>query len=183
MKYCISITFFFVLNLQLFAQASSSPKNLSTGIELDVLPYATGGWFAAVWAGKKQWRIRALTASVNKPGFTIQKGFTNHQINAYAFLVDRFLNPQWRGVWIGGGFVVWNSTIQSDARIQTSTFTNYLLNGSAGYNIKIHKHIYLSPWAGLSLRMGGDTNVPVDNKLFTLPFVNPEASFKAGIWF
>ncbi|MBK9489386.1 MAG: hypothetical protein IPO07_11805 [Haliscomenobacter sp.] len=44
-------------------------------------------------------------------------------------------------------------------------------------------HLYLSPWAGLSIRVAGDTDVPVDNKRFTLPLFNPEASLKVGLYF
>jgi hypothetical protein len=180
MKY-IAIVAILFFNLFTFAQKNKEPFN--AGAELDVLPYATGGWFAAAWGGKDQWRIRALYASVKKPDFTTKKGFTNHHINAYALLADRFLKKEWKGWWIGGGFVLWNSSIQTDAKIQTATFTNYLLNGSTGYNIQLNKHIYVSPWAGISVRAGGDTNVTVDNELYTLPFFNPEASLKIGIWF
>lgn len=182
MKYTLLLIAFCLTGAGIYGQ-SKKASTVHAGIELDILPYATGGWFAAAWVGKDRWRLRALTASVNKPDFTTQNGFTNHQIKAYAVVADRFLNSEWKGVWIGGGLVLWNSRIQSDARVQTATFTNYLLNGSAGYNIKLQKHIYLSPWAGISMRVAGDTKVPVDNKLYTLPLLNPEASLKIGIWF
>lgn len=159
------------------------PQRFHAGIEIDALPYATGGWFAAAWAGKNQWRVRFLSASVYKPGFTTRKGFTNHHIRAYAVLADYSIRKEWKGIWMGGGLVLWNSHIQTDARIQTASFTNYLLNGSAGYNVKLHKNIYMSPWAGLSIRAAGDKDVAVDNKKYTLPLLNPEASLKLGFWF
>jgi hypothetical protein len=165
------------------ATAQQQSKKINAGVELDALPFATGGWFAAAWIGKEKWRLRVLTASVNKPNFATKEGFTNHQIKAYAVVADRFLKNEWKGWWLGGGFVLWNSSIQTDAKLQTSTFTNYLLNGSGGCNITLHKKIYLSPWAGLSMRVGGNTNVAVDKKLYTLPFFNPEASLKIGVWF
>ncbi|MFN5134574.1 MAG: hypothetical protein ACK5DG_04595 [Chitinophagaceae bacterium] len=182
MKYKL-IIILFCLTMCLHTAAQQQSKKVEAGIELDVLPYATGGWFAAAWAGKYQWRMRVLTASVNKPNFTTKTGFTNHHINAYAVLADRFLKKGWKVWWLGGGIVLWNSSIQTDAKLQTAKFTNFLLNGSAGYNITLHKKIYLSPWAGLSMRVSGSTNVAVDNKLYTLPFFNPEASLKFGIWF
>ncbi|HEX4958221.1 MAG TPA: hypothetical protein VFV46_08600 [Lacibacter sp.] len=165
----------------LFAQTTSPP--LRAGIEVDVLPYATGGWMVAAWAGKDKWRLRALTATVKKPDITTKKGFSHHRIQAYALVADRFLQTEWKGWWLGGGLVLWNSTIQTDARLQTALFTNYLINGSAGYNLPLTKNLYLSPWAGMSVRAGGDQKVPVDNKHYTLPLLNPEASLKLGLWF
>lgn len=165
-----------------FAQKKPT-HHFHAGIELDALPYATGGWFAAAWAGNEQWRIRFLTAAVYKPDFTTRKGFSNHHIRAYAVVADYSLKKDWEGIWLGAGLVLWNSTIQTDARLHTASFTNYLLNGSAGYNFKLHKNIYLSPWAGLSIRAGGDKDVAVDTKRYTLPLLNPEASLKMGFWF
>lgn len=158
-------------------------KKIQAGLELDVLPYATGGYFAAAWLGKKKWRARLLTADVNKPDWSTSAGFTNHHISSYALVADRFLQTGWKGWWISGGLVYWNSHIQTDQRSETAKFKNFLLNGSLGYNITLYKKLYLSPWAGLSFRAAGDTKVPVDNKLFTLPFINPEASVKLGYTF
>lgn len=153
------------------------------GIELDVLPYLTGGYFGAGWVGKGHVRLRVLTAFVKKPDWSTPEGFTNHHITAYAAVADYFFKPNWKGFWIGGGPVYWRSTIQTDQQKQTAESNNWLLNGSAGYNFTFGKHFYLSPWAGLSLRVGGDTNVPVDNTTFTLPLWNPEASLKVGFIF
>lgn len=38
--------------LLLFAQNVHAQKTVSAGVELDVLPYLTGGYFGAVWVGK-----------------------------------------------------------------------------------------------------------------------------------
>jgi hypothetical protein len=168
----------------LYAQAQEKKSDkLQFGVELDALPYATGGYFGAAWIGKDVWRMRALTAFVKKPDWSIAKDFSNHQVHAYALLVDRFLKKDWKGWWIGAGVVYWHSTIQTDAKIQTATFNNVLLNGSLGYNFTLYKRLYLSPWGSLSLRAAGDKNVAVDNKSFTLPIINPEASLKLGYSF
>ncbi len=164
------------------AQQDTSAR-FHAGAELDALPYATGGYFAAIWAGKDKWRLRALTAVVYKPEWSTPSGFANHRITAYALVLDRFLKPGWRGWWIGGGPVFWQSKIQTDAETQTAMFDDILLNGSMGYNIRLPYHFYLSPWAGLSLRVAGDKNVPVGDKMFTLPLLNPEASLKLGWYF
>lgn len=158
-------------------------KKLDAGLELDVLPYATGGYFGAAWMGKGLWRVRALTAYVKKPDWSTKNGFANHQIHAYALVVDRFLKKDWKGWWAGAGLVYWNSSIQADTKINTATFNNLLANGSVGYHFTINKHFYLSPWASLNFKLAGDKNISVDSKIYNLPFINPEASLKLGYRF
>jgi hypothetical protein len=58
-----------------------------------------------------------------------------------------------------------------------------LLNGSLGYNFPIYKNIYISPWAGLSLKVSGDDEFILDNKEYKLPLFNPELSVKFGFYF
>jgi|APLak6261660806_1056025.scaffolds.fasta_scaffold10780_2 hypothetical protein len=187
---------FTVLSIQLQAQSnknngtdSDSTKNdqtsnkLNFGLELDVLPYATGGYFGAGWIGKNKWRTRVLLADVNKPEFTTKDGFTNHHVKAYVVLLDCFLKDNWKGWWIGAGPVYWKSNIQSDNSNVTKNFDNFLLNGSLGYNFTVYKNIYISPWAGLSLKVSGNDEFVLDNKEYNLPLLNPEASVKFGIYF
>jgi hypothetical protein len=163
--------------------AQSKPAGLTWGLEQDILPYLTGGYFFAAWAGHHQVRGRAVMASVNKPDWAIPEGFKNNQVNAYALLGDYFLKEDWRGWWIGGGLVYWDSSIQSDAQLSTAHYQNFLLNGSLGYSWRFWNHFYISPWAGMHLRVGGDTNVVVDGKSFVPPLFNPEASVKIGYCF
>lgn len=171
-----------ILAVQLHAQDSSQHR-WQGGAELDVLPYALGGYFAAGWVGKHQTRIRLLTADVRKPDLTTTKGFTQHRIHTYALVADYFFKPDWKGFWIGGGAVLWNSTIREKNSLASASFRNYLLNGSAGYHYRFGKRWYCSPWAGISLRVGGDKNVLVGLSRYTLPLLNPEASLKLGVIF
>ena len=182
MKQLISIICTLLL-ISFSPQAQTTKKKLQAGIELDALPYATGGYFGAAWIGKDHVRLRVLTAGVNMPDFITKDGFTNHRITSYAIVADYFLKENWQGWWAGAGLVYWKSSIQTDARLQTAHLQNYLLNGSIGYNIPLYKKIYLSPWAGLSIRTAGDKNVVVDAKRYTLSLLNPEASLKIGISF
>lgn len=166
-----------------FCLSMRAQDKVKVGLELDVLPYATGGYFGAGWIGKDVWRVRGLTAFVKKPDWSTTKGFSNHEVHAYALMVDRFLKKDWKGWWIGAGLVYWNSSIQTDAKLQTSEFHNVLANGSLGYNFTLYRNFYVSPWGSLSLRLGGDQDVPVDSRRYTLPVINPEASLKLGYYF
>ena len=164
-------------------QAQQIDDRLSFGIEHDFLPYITGGYYAGVWVGKSHFRGRILMAHVHKPSFITPDGFTNNTVTAYAFVGDYFLKENWSGWWISGGLVLWNSSIQSDQQLSTVTYNNTMLNGSLGYQWKFYRNFYLSPWAGLHLRIGGAKTVTVDGKSFDTPILTPEASLKLGWYF
>lgn len=151
------------------------------GLELDVLPFALGGYFGSSWVGKDRFRMRLLTARVPKPDFITNSAFTRHRVNAYALMADYFLQPGWHGWWVGAGPVYWQSTIESKNTGSSAAFSNWLLNGSVGYHFPIRKRIYFAPWAGLSIRIAGDTNTPVGTERYSLPVLNPELSVKFGV--
>ncbi|MCB0840669.1 MAG: hypothetical protein KDD63_05535 [Bacteroidetes bacterium] len=163
--------------------AYSQDNRIKAGIELDVLPYLTGGYFAAGWVGTNQVRIRALIAKVNMPDFIVSEGFTNNKINSIAIVGDYFLKKDFQGLWLGSGFVLWQGDIQTDKQIETASYKSYLLNGSLGYAFYFNPRFYISPWAGLSLRIGGDKTISVDGENYDPPLINPELSVKMGFRF
>jgi hypothetical protein len=174
-----------ILFLAIFLSATGSSQTapstrFSFGVEQDVLPYATGGYYAGFWAGKNKMRVRALLAHVHKPDFIIKKGFVNNRVTAYALVGDYFLKEGWKGWWASSGLVYWSSNIQTLERRTTQHYNNVLLNGSIGYNWRVYRNVYISPWAGMHLRVAGDRAVPVDGKVFTTALFNPEASVKVG---
>ena len=175
---------FIILLSTYYVHAQDSTRSKwKIGIEQDILPYVTGGYFAAAFAGKDHLRIRALTARVYKPDFAVKDGFTNNNTTAYAVTIDYFLHKNWKGWWIAAGGVYWKNSIQAEQENETAHFDTWLLNGSIGYNITLIKHLYISPWAGLNLKVGGDNSVTVDNTIYSPPALYPEASLKIGIWF
>jgi hypothetical protein len=178
-------TFLILFCLAILTDATSqtSAKKISIGVEEDLLPFATGGFFGGLWAGKDHIRGRALIARVYKPDFIIKKGFSNNNVTAYALLADYFLKDNWNGWWAGAGIVYWRSSIKTSEHQNTAQFKNTLLNGSIGYNWKFYKNFYLSPWTGMHLRVAGDKEVKVDDKTFNPPLLNPEASLKLGFFF
>lgn len=172
----------FLIGLNSIAQKQSSGK-INVGVEQDLLPYLTGGYFAGVWAGKDHLRFRALTAKVNKPDCIIKKGFSHNKVQAFALIADYFLKKDWKGWWAGTGLVYWKNSLQTDEKVNTTRYENFLLNGSVGYAFQLHKNLYISPWVGMHIRIAGDKKVIVDDKTFTPPLLNPEASVKFGVHF
>ena len=152
----------------------------TAGVELDFLPYATGGYFGALWAGQGHWRGRLIVARATKPDFLLPADFSKNTIRAYALLADYFPRNDFRAWWLAAGLVYWDARIHSDLAAQTQPYKSYLLSGGAGYNWKFFRNFYLSPWVGLHVRVAGDTTVAFPDKDFKPPVLNPEGSLKVG---
>lgn len=158
----------------------SASAQWEAGVELDFLPYATGGWFAAGWAGTGHLRVRALVADVNMPAFVVAEGFKDNHIQSRALTADVFRRTGWQGWWLSAGPVQWKGSIRHESGGPTTEYTSWLLHGGMGYVRFLTDHLYLSPWAGLSLRVAGDDNIKVNARPYDPPLLNPEASLKAG---
>ena len=170
--------------VSLSAQQTAAPARWNFGLEQDFLPYATGGYYAGVWAGKGHLRGRALlAANVHKPDFIVPDGFTNNRVSAFAVVADYFLRNEWKGWWISAGGVYWNSSIEDAERTAKASYKNYLLNGSLGYQWRFYRHFYLSPWAGMHILVGGNKRVQVGARELKPALFNPEASLKLGWYF
>lgn len=173
--------FFSLLVLHFAIQPVQAQEKVKAGVELDVLPYLTGGYFGAVWAGKGHMRARLLYAKVHMPKFMVPAGFSGNTIRSVALIADYFLKKEQTGFWMGSGLVYWDGSIKAGQ--QTASYHTYLLNGSMGYALNLSRRFYLSPWAGLSLRVGGDQNISAGGATYHAPFLNPELSLKFGYRF
>lgn len=105
------------------------------------------------------------------------------RLKASALVLDYSLKKNWTGWYAGTGIVKWNGSIQSQRRIETADYKTWLLNGTLGYNLKLNKNFYISPWAGLHVKIAGTENVKMDDKTYHPPLLNPEASVKLGFMF
>lgn len=174
-----------VCSLTVKAQSSedSVKSKISIGVEADVLPYITGGYYGSAWVSYNHWRYRAVVTNVTTPAFMIKDGFTNNKMMVYTLLVDYFFKPSVEKWWIGGGVEYWNAQIQSDLKLSTSGYDNYVATIGGGYVWKFYNNLYLNPWAALHARIGGDKTVLIDGKEFKPAAFIPEASLKIGWYF
>lgn len=168
------------LTVTAFAQENMAEQAFTAGLELDFLPYATSGYFGAIWAGKGHWRGRLIVAQATKPELLLPEGFSENRIHAYALLADYFFQPEFRGWWLAGGAVYWDNSIRHDPDQRAGTYKSYLLSGGAGYNWKFYRNFYLSPWIGLHVRIAGDDEVAFPTSAYKPPILNPEGSLKVG---
>lgn len=176
----VALTLLYLLAVPLCAQETAVRQPFTVGLELDALPYATGGYFGAFWAGKGHWRGRLIVARATKPDFLLPKGYTDNSIRAYALLADYFPKQHFKGWWLAAGLVYWDAGIRYTPDQESAGYKSYLLSGGAGYHWFFYRNFYLSPWAGLHVRAAGDDSVRFPGATYKPPRLNPEGSVKLG---
>lgn len=179
--FLFSMLFSFALSAQSLEKTVT--HKTSIGLEADILPYITGGYYGSVWVSHNHFRYRAVVTGVTTPDFMVKDGFTNNKMQVYTLLVDYFFKPSVEKWWIGGGFEFWDAEIQSDLKQSTGKYNNYVATVGGGYVFKVYRNLYLNPWAAIHGRIGGDKRVLVDGKQFKTAFFTPEASLKIGWYF
>jgi len=161
-------------------QKSPGPAGFTGGVEADVLPFLTGGYYMAVWGGYRHVRYRIVLTEVNTPQFLLPEKFSNNEIEAYALIADYFFRRGFRGCWIGTGLEWWKGQIDTRDASATGHYTAYLYTIGGGYVWNIYRGFYLSPWAGAHLKIGGDHSAHVGSLDYTPPLLTPEISLKIG---
>ncbi|MBI5179500.1 MAG: hypothetical protein HZA04_09625 [Nitrospinae bacterium] len=152
----------------------------TAGIELDVFPYATGGYYGSAWYGEDRLRIRGIIAQVNTPSFLLEKGFKDNRITAYAAVLDYFVDEGFKGWWFGGGAEYWDSSIAHDEERPTARYSNVVATAGCGYVWELSRNLYLNPWVAGHLMVGGERTVTVGTRSYDPPRFVPELSIKVG---
>lgn len=199
LRNCHTLRFAFVLMLAfsshiLFAQQSLNSANdaatvsrsWKVGTEVDVLPYAMGGYYGSAFLGHDGWRFRGVAARSDTPSFLVTNGFEKKRTDAYALLADRFLGSrrtQLKGFWVGGGGEYWQSRIRQENASNFTHYDNFILTAGGGYVWKLSNHFYLNPWSAMHIAVAGDRNINVSGKTYQQPRLTPEASLKFGFIF
>lgn len=178
MKIWVLISGLFICSM-VNAQSDKSAYN-TVGVEADILPYITGGYYGSVWVGHKHMRYRAIVTRLTTPAFILKDGFTNNKIQAYTLIADYFFNTGFKGWWAGSGVEYWKGQIQTDDRVSTARYHDVIFTAGGGYVWKFYRNFYLNPWVAGHLRVAGDREVRVGAKNYIPPFFTPEMSVKLG---
>jgi hypothetical protein len=169
--------------ISIVANAQTKKPCISAiGFELDALPYITGGYYGSVWVGHNHFRYRGILTKLTTPEFVLEEGFTNNKITAYTFIADYFFKPDFEKWWVGAGVEYWEGSIQTKIKAETANYTSTIATAGGGYVWKFYKNFYLNPWAAVHLRIAGDNDVKVDEKVFKPSRITPEVSLKLG-WY
>jgi hypothetical protein len=182
MKNCIFL-FVLFLFLPIWVFAQDSTEHIKIGTELDLFPYATGGYYTSLWAGEGRIRFRAVAAESNIPQFVVNDGFKDMNTKAYALIADYFFNDNYSGLWLGTGVEYWKNKVKNSANETEGKFDNLQLTFGGGYALKIWNNLYINPWGALHLRVSGDSEKNIGGKSYTIRTLLAEASLKIGWYF
>lgn len=172
-----------VFNSNFFGQticSDSLSAKQTIGTELDLLPYISGGYYASVWYGIDQVRLRAIVTNTTVPEFVLTDGYKNNKLKVYAFIADYFFKKNFEGFWLGTGVEYWDSKIEHDNEPNAATYSNTVFTLGGGYVWKIYKNFFLNPWAAFHLVIGGDKKVNLGGHVFEPSVFTPEVSLKIG---
>ncbi|MFZ5434230.1 MAG: hypothetical protein ACOZB3_10695 [Calditrichota bacterium] len=173
-------TFIITILISVLVTSVSYAEAKTVGLELDVLPYLTGGYYGSVWYGVDHIRFRGVVAKVNTPDFAVQDGYKNSEIKAVAFIVDYFPQENFRGPWGGMGLEFWISRIEPESERSITEFTDLVFTLGGGYVWKFYRDFYLNPWAAMHVIIDGETEVPVGSRTYRPDRFTAEASLKLG---
>ena len=164
----------------LFCYPVFADNRTSTGIEVDALPWLTGGYYLSGWYGEKQLKYRAVIANVNVPDSFVDEGFKDKEIQAYAIIVDYFPKADFAGMWYGAGFEIWQTSITNEADNSRAEYDNTVFTVGLGYVWRLSESVYIHPWAALHMIIDGEQDIRVGNKTYQQDTITPSGSIKLG---
>lgn len=161
----------------------SEIDKLTYGIEIDALPYITGGSYFSSWVGREKYRLRLVLSEVNIPEFITPDGFEDWNSNAKAIIVDYFWNLKeqaYSGPWVGLGLEHWDNKIKAESGWEKASFEQDMFTFGTGYVHYFTKNCYINPWVAGHLRLNGVSKIKVGSKTFDNKSFQYEASVKFG---
>ncbi len=167
--------------LALAAQTAQPTFTWST--ETDVLPWATGGWYTSLAAGRNQWRWRLVAAEVHQPKAFCPRNWKDGRTQAVALLADRFMRPRFSGPWVGGGIERWDETYASETGNVQARLTSLQATLGAGWVLELGRGFTVNPWCAVHQRIAGDRNSGQGLAACRPQPLQAEASLKIGYTF
>lgn len=159
---------------------SQLPYYKSIGFELDALPYLSGGYYASAWYGVNHFRYRGVVANTQIPEFALCSCIQEHQLNAYAFIVDYFFKPQFSGWWVAAGYEYWDNWIIEKEETEQVYYSNSVITVGGGYVWHFWKGFYLNPWAAGHIIVSGNGPINMGDWDYYPRTFTPEVSLKLG---
>lgn len=175
--------FCLLLGTNMLLCARTPSERLTWATEVDLLPIATGGWYASAAAGRGLRRARLAAAEVHIPDAFAPSGWNDAQTQAQAFLVDRFFRPGFTGPWIGGGLEHWDERLQRRHSREQIRLDSLQATLGAGWAFPLGKGFTVNPWLAVHQRIAGDREVSVGQATCRPKALQAEASIKLGYTF
>ena len=172
-----------LLGSTLMLSAQTPAKGLTWSTEVDLLPLATGGWYAALAAGRDSWRIRAVAAEVHVPDAFSPEGWDSARTRAQAILADRFFRPGFSGPWVGAGCERWDESLKLENHAERVHLESLQATLGAGWVFEPGRGFTLNPWMAVHQRVAGDREASIGQAVCRPSSLQAEASLKIGYTF
>jgi len=144
------------------AEASDSlpvaaPRAMAIGVQLDLFPTVISavngelGYAPQVWLGIDHARVRVIGAHLEPPDALAfaDDGFQNPTTTAFAVTIDYVFGDHFDGFWIGGGFELWQRTIEHRDVAETAAWSSTIATLGGGYIWRFAGNFFLDPWLGV----------------------------------
>lgn len=149
------------------AAAGDAPaaRPMAIGVQLDLFPTVVSaingrlGYAPQVWLGIDHARVRLIGAHFEPPDALAfaDEGFENPTTTAFAVTIDYTFGEHFDGFWIGGGFELWQRTIEHRDVAQTATWSSTVATIGGGYIWRFAGNFFLDPWLGVHATLNPET--------------------------
>lgn len=163
-------------------QATNTPhEKVDFGLEIDALPYITGGYYFSSWVGWQNFRLRGVISNISMPKFVLPNDFSAWDMEVLAIIIDYFpwKTGKYQGPWIGGGYEYWESGIEIDDSRLSGELSHSILTLGGGYVHKFSDHFYLNLWGAGHYVLSGK-QLTVGGEDYKIPPFQAEISLKFG---
>lgn len=150
-------------------------------LELDVLPYLTGGNYIGIGVANNGLNYRLIKANVNLPNFVLQKDIESINMDVSTIIVDYFFDrASYQGLWIGIGYEIWDLEITEKESQIKENLRQRIFTLGGGYVYNFSENFYINPWAAIHYDLNSNTKKLVGNTSYEPNRTTPEASLKFG---
>jgi len=162
-------------------QLNKEEIRLDFGLEIDVLPYITGGYYFSSWVGSENFRLRGVLSKLSMPEFVLPNNFSAWEMEVLAVILDYFpaKTGKYQGPWIGVGYEYWESEIEIKKSKRSGELSHNIFTFGGGYIYKFSEHFYLNLWGAGHYVLSGKELV-VDGESYKIPSFQGEISLKFG---
>jgi len=163
---------------------------MAIGVQLDLFPTVISaingslGYAPQVWLGIGHARLRLIGAHLEPPDALAfaDDGFENPTTTSFAVTIDYTFGAHFDGFWLGGGFELWQRTIEHrDVPGTTTGWTSTVATFGGGYIWRFAGNFFLDPWAALHATLNPESVFVGSYEYDPAPIV-ASASVKVG-WF
>lgn len=164
------------------AKISYSIDNI--GVEVDLLPFATGGNYIGAFVSENGFKYRFIRAESSMPDFMLEDGIDSVDLEVYAFIVDYYFDKtNYAGPWIGVGLEYWKNSIDEKNGVENVSLKQNIFTIGGGYLFKISQNLYINPWAAIHVDIDSNDYKMIGNTKYEIKDVVPEFSVKLTYYF